>query len=428
MSFINSLMLLFILGAIFLLRSANHQVQIFAQSPIIEPAPTLTGTLSPTPTTQLFITGQPIPAPTFPITPSGIFMQPVTPIPTLMLYLSPTPVVILPPPINDPSPTPTYTPTPTPILTYWVSFGLHGNVADQINTAEKLLNYLSDFGVEAYEIDRWQNGGWDSHLRNLPFNDFPIETGKGYEIAFRTQPNPYILPYPPPYPSPLTMNYDIFPDWNFISIPDEPFKSFTYPAKAEDLCLAINSQGGSVVEIDYHETMPGPIWTSHICGSHLNNFYVKSGYGYFLRANSRSNWTIPVPIPSDTPTPTVIPTPTDIPTATPTLTPTPTITPSPTAIPTTTLTPVPTNIPIPSPTQTPIPTAAPTIYLLLPKAEKPAKLINPNTINVDECLSLKVKNSTPKYPFVTLGDIIKCSVSSSGVNYHPLILNLLNHK
>jgi hypothetical protein len=46
-------------------------------------------------------------------------------------------------------------------------------------------NYTVDINVQGgscTEIARWYAGGWDSHVIDLPFNDFVIEPGKGYFI------------------------------------------------------------------------------------------------------------------------------------------------------------------------------------------------------------------------------------------------------
>ncbi|UCC64994.1 MAG: fibronectin type III domain-containing protein, partial [Anaerolineae bacterium] len=49
-------------------------------------------------------------------------------------------------------------------------------------TAESLCDEIISQGVTAVEIDRWYAGGWEGHICGLPFNDFPIEIGKGYFV------------------------------------------------------------------------------------------------------------------------------------------------------------------------------------------------------------------------------------------------------
>jgi hypothetical protein len=228
--FINSLTLLFVIGALFLSGFSSKQNQTFAQMPIIESPPSPTSTAIPNPTpTGIYITGNPISAPTPEIIATSPVAAPVMPIVTIGLYPTtpffPSPIIV------NPSPQLTLIPTVSPAqstVMYWASLGLNGIPADQINTAEKLLDYLSSFGTEALEIDRWYNGGWDSHLNNLPFNNFPIEVGKGYEIAFKGKPNPYFLPYQGPFPSPSSITFSIIGDWNLISIPDSPFSLINF--------------------------------------------------------------------------------------------------------------------------------------------------------------------------------------------------------
>ena len=48
-------------------------------------------------------------------------------------------------------------------------------------SAESLCNAINQH-VTVLEIDRWHNGGWQGHPCGLPFNDFPIERGKGYFV------------------------------------------------------------------------------------------------------------------------------------------------------------------------------------------------------------------------------------------------------
>jgi PKD repeat protein len=48
--------------------------------------------------------------------------------------------------------------------------------------AEELGDEINAQGGSCVEIDRWYAGGWDSHVIDLPFNDFAIEPGTGYFI------------------------------------------------------------------------------------------------------------------------------------------------------------------------------------------------------------------------------------------------------
>lgn len=48
--------------------------------------------------------------------------------------------------------------------------------------AESLCSEIQSQGVDAIEIDRWYNNGWDGHICGLFFNDFTIEQGGGYFV------------------------------------------------------------------------------------------------------------------------------------------------------------------------------------------------------------------------------------------------------
>ncbi|MBC8422481.1 MAG: fibronectin type III domain-containing protein, partial [Chloroflexi bacterium] len=71
------------------------------------------------------------------------------------------------------------TPVPLDLQIGWNSIGVpHCDTY----TAESLCEEIIGQGVTAIEIDRWYASGWDGHICGLPFNDFPIEIGKGYFV------------------------------------------------------------------------------------------------------------------------------------------------------------------------------------------------------------------------------------------------------
>ncbi len=49
-------------------------------------------------------------------------------------------------------------------------------------TAQSWLEGITSQGGACSEIDRWQNGGWNSFINGLPFNNFDIEPNRGYFI------------------------------------------------------------------------------------------------------------------------------------------------------------------------------------------------------------------------------------------------------
>jgi hypothetical protein len=49
-------------------------------------------------------------------------------------------------------------------------------------TAEGLLVGIEAQGGACSEVDRWLNGGWDAHIKGLPFNDFELTSDQGYFV------------------------------------------------------------------------------------------------------------------------------------------------------------------------------------------------------------------------------------------------------
>jgi hypothetical protein len=49
-------------------------------------------------------------------------------------------------------------------------------------TAQSLLEAIAAQGAACSEFDRWLNGGWDAHIKDLPFNDFDVRPDEGYFV------------------------------------------------------------------------------------------------------------------------------------------------------------------------------------------------------------------------------------------------------
>ncbi|MBI5305488.1 MAG: fibronectin type III domain-containing protein [Chloroflexi bacterium] len=78
---------------------------------------------------------------------------------------------------------------PLSLFTGWNLVGVP--YAPSAQTAESLTDGMNTQGGNCPEADRWLNGGWDSHLNNVSFNDFAIEANKGYFVKC-TQPSAYV--------------------------------------------------------------------------------------------------------------------------------------------------------------------------------------------------------------------------------------------
>lgn len=192
---------------------------------------------------------------------------------------------------------PTITPlrvSPTPkIASYWISFGPKGQPDISYNTAEKLLSLLSVKNIDAVNVERWLNGGWDGHVKGIPFNDFPIKPGQGYLL--RVNNNPQTIHDKLPFTAINSSSYDVLPGWNFISIPSKTLLNLGPKVTAETVCKSINSQNGSVSEINNHPASTrSDYWLPYKCGSQKNDFAINDGEGYFVKASASSKWVLPV--------------------------------------------------------------------------------------------------------------------------------------
>lgn len=73
--------------------------------------------------------------------------------------------------------------------------------------------------------------------------------------------------------------------WNHIALPLNLGASYT----AENLCDEINSQGGTLKEIDrWHNGG----WQGHICDRPFNDFTLVLGNSYFIRSDDVNTWTM----------------------------------------------------------------------------------------------------------------------------------------
>ena len=74
--------------------------------------------------------------------------------------------------------------SPSPSMTLGTGWNLVG-LPTTAGTAASLLSTIdANAGVTgtAVEVDRWQSGGWEAHVRGLPVNAFSIEAGRGYFV------------------------------------------------------------------------------------------------------------------------------------------------------------------------------------------------------------------------------------------------------
>lgn len=146
-------------------------------------------------------------------------------------------------------------------------------------TAESLATEINAQGGNCNEVDRWLNGGWDSHVKGLPFNNFAINLGAGYFVKctqssiWSIQGTPIIQAIP----------LNLYVGWNLVAVPYAPV-SLT----AESMLSEIGAQGGNCSEVD--RWLNGG-WDSHVKGLPFNNFSIDAGKGYFVKCAAQSTYT-----------------------------------------------------------------------------------------------------------------------------------------
>jgi hypothetical protein len=157
----------------------------------------------------------------------------------------------------------------------WNLIGLP--VSPAVNyTAESAAAEITAQGGNCTEIDRWLNGGWDVHLRGLPFNNFSIEPGSGFFFKC-AQASVWSLTG---YPIQQSNAVNLDAGWNLIAIPYS-----SAPLTAAGLLTGINAQGGSGLEVD---RWLNDAWSAHTNGSPLNDFAIENGKGYFVKCSAPS--------------------------------------------------------------------------------------------------------------------------------------------
>ena len=137
-------------------------------------------------------------------------------------------------------------------------------------TAESIASAINAQGGNCTEVDRWLNGGWDSHVQGLPFNDFAINQATGYFLkctklgTWSFQGNPFNQAMP----------LNLFAGWNLVGIPYAPTA-----LTAESMSDEMNTQGGNCAEVD--RWLNGG-WDSHLNGLPFNDFAAETTKGYWL--------------------------------------------------------------------------------------------------------------------------------------------------
>ena len=147
-------------------------------------------------------------------------------------------------------------------------------------------------GSQIEEIGRWRLGGYEFHLKGLPFNNFPIQVGEGYVIRFEGSPGE-VWEQSFTYSPVTNITYNLEFGFNLISI---PLNLLAQLSTAESMCLDINNQGGSATEVQTlppgSENVDSNSWNKHVCGNIFDDFSLQDGSGYFVKVTNPSSWIV----------------------------------------------------------------------------------------------------------------------------------------
>ena len=167
-----------------------------------------------------------------------------------------------------------------PLQVGWNLVALRATPAPAMTTSVVCAALNTGAPGTAVEIDRWVNGAWESHVCNLPPNDFALEPGSGYFVRV-TRPVTWTY-LGARVTSPATRSLGT--GWNLVGA---SAYSAT-PSVASTTCTQLNTvQVGTAVELD--QWIDGG-WDGHRCGLPVNDFTLQAGQGYFVRLTRPATW------------------------------------------------------------------------------------------------------------------------------------------
>ncbi len=146
--------------------------------------------------------------------------------------------------------------------------------------AESMCGQINVDGGSASEINRWLSGAWEGHVCGRPFQNWPVEDGRGQFV--RSAAASTWCQLGGEIPSPLSLS--LVNGWSTVSRP-----RWAGSRTAEQVCAEIRAQGGCPAEID---RWASGAWEGHVCGLPFNNFLVEPGTGYFVWATCASTYVV----------------------------------------------------------------------------------------------------------------------------------------
>jgi hypothetical protein len=170
---------------------------------------------------------------------------------------------------------------PTLLNAGWNLFALRVSPATTLS-ASMICTMLNDtVPGSGYEIDRWQNSGWEGHRCGLAPNDFAIGAGRGYFIRVSKPVTLTIAGTRIVAPPTIALGTG----WNLVGVGALSGGWTVAPASCSD----IDASGGdsATVELDRWEA---GAWEGHRCGLPVNAFPLQAGRGYFVRLTRPATW------------------------------------------------------------------------------------------------------------------------------------------
>jgi len=169
----------------------------------------------------------------------------------------------------------------TPLQTGWNLVALQVTPASPVTAMALCATLDATVAGSAYEIDRWENSGWEGHRCGVPANNFTLEPGRGYFIRV-TKPVTWSVGgtriITPP-------SLSLGTGWNLVGVGAVAPGTVTAPSG----CTAMDGTAGTgtVVELDRWEA---GAWEGHRCGLPVNAFPLQAGRGYFVRLTRPATW------------------------------------------------------------------------------------------------------------------------------------------
>ena len=169
----------------------------------------------------------------------------------------------------------------TPLQTGWNLVALQVTPASPVTAMALCSSLDATVAGSAYEIDRWENSGWEGHRCGVPANNFTLEPGRGYFIRV-TKPVTWSVGgtriITPP-------SLSLGTGWNLVGVGAVAPGTVSAPSG----CTAMDGTAGTgtVVELDRWEA---GAWEGHRCGLPVNAFTLQAGRGYFVRLTRPAIW------------------------------------------------------------------------------------------------------------------------------------------